>query len=122
MAKLSLGNRLFPVPSAIVRNLTKREAGRWAYRRAKLTPLQHKLQAIVVRDLPGSAGPLAAATIAERAEEPVAEVEQALADLHTWLGFIALDDRGAVEWAYPVTVASTPHHLAFESGERMSGA
>ena len=49
-------------------------------------------------------------------------IEQALADLHTWLGFIALDDRGAVEWAYPVTVANTPHHLAFESGERMSGA
>jgi hypothetical protein len=122
VAKLSLGNRLFFVPSTIVRKLTKREADRWAYKRAKLTPLQHQLQAIVVRDLPGSAGPLTAATIAERAEEPVAEVEQALADLHTWLGFIALDDRGAVEWAYPVTVANTPHHLAFESGERMSGA
>jgi hypothetical protein len=122
VVKLSVGGRLFPVPRTLVRYLTNREADRWARRRTKLTPLQHKLHAIVVRDLPGSAEPLAAATIAERAEESVADVKQALANLHTWLGFIALDDSGAVEWAYPVTVANTPHHLAFESGERMTGA
>lgn len=120
--KLSLGGRLLAVPRTLVRYLTIREAGHWARRRAQLTPLQQKLHAIVVRDLAGSAEPLAAATIAERAEEPVADVKQALANLHTWLGFIALDDTGAVEWAYPVTVADTPHHLAFESGERMTAA
>ena len=120
--KLSVGRYLLPVPRALVRYMTKREAERWARKRAKLTPLQRKLHAIIVRDLPGAAAPLSAATVAERAEETVAAVEQALADLHTWLGFIALDDSGAVRWAYPVTVANTPHHLAFESGERMTAA
>ena len=120
--KLSIGRYLLPVPSALVRFMTKREADRWARKRAKLTPLQRKLHTLIVRDLPGSAEPLSAATIAERAGEPVTDVAPALADLHSWLGFIALDDSGAVEWAYPVTVADTPHHLAFESGERMTAA
>ena len=120
--KISAGSFLFPVPRALVRRLTKREADSWARKRAKLTPLQRKLHSIIVHDLPGSAEPLAAAAIAERAQEPLGDVTQALANLHTWLGFIALNAAGAVEWAYPVTVANTPHRLAFESGERMTAA
>ncbi len=120
--KISIGRYLLPVPSALVRSMTRREADRWARKRAKLTPLQRKLHAMIVRDLPGAGAALAAATVAERAEETLDDVEQAFARLHSALGFIALDDTGAVKWAYPVTLANTPHHLAFESGERMSAA
>ena len=121
--KLSIGGFLVPVPGSLVRFLTRREAARWARRRAKLTPLQRKLHAVVVRELPGSHGSLPAQTIADVAKEPLASVTSALENLQTWLGFIALDQNGAVDWAYPMTVAAnSPHHLAFESGERMTGA
>lgn len=120
--KLSIGGVLVPVPRRLVGYLTSREANRWARRRGKLTPMQRRLHGIVVRDLPGSEGPLTAAAVASASGESEADVQAALNNLHTWLGFIALDDDGSVVWAYPVTVANTPHHLAFESGERMTAA
>ncbi len=87
--KLSIGNQLVPVPRALVLYLTRREADRWARIRARLTPLQRKLHAMIVRDLPGAGAALTAATVAERAEETLDDVEQALAPLHSALGFIA---------------------------------
>ena len=36
--------------------------------------------------------------------------------------FLFGDEWGAVEWAYPVTAAQTPHRLAFSSGERINAA
>ena len=45
-----------------------------------------------------------------------------LDDLEKHMTFLFRDEQGAVEWAYPVTVAQTPHRLTFSSGERVNAA
>ena len=36
--------------------------------------------------------------------------------------FLYRNERGEVTWAYPVTVAQTPHRLTFGSGEQVNAA
>jgi hypothetical protein len=36
--------------------------------------------------------------------------------------FLFRNEHGAVEWAYPVTAARTPHRVAFSTGERINAA
>ena len=120
--KLSVGNFLVPIPRALVLDRTRRASQQWARRRAKLSSLQRKLHTIAVSHLPDSNKPLTASRIAEIAGERLEVVHEALVSLHARLGFIALDSTGSVEWAYPITVAETPHHLVFESGEVMTSS
>ncbi len=120
--KIAVAGYFVRFPGALGRFMTRREAARWTRRRAKLSPLQRRLHAIVVENLVRSADPLTATAVAKLADEPEADVAAALENLHTWLGFIALNDDGAVEWAYPVTVADTPHRLTLDTGEQITPA
>ena len=45
-----------------------------------------------------------------------------LDDLERHMVFLYRNDRGEVEWAYPATAASTPHHTVFSTGERLDAA
>ena len=45
-----------------------------------------------------------------------------LDDLERHLFFVVRDAFGEVTWAFPMTVARTPHRLRFSTGERVSGA
>ena len=120
--KLGLNGFLVPVPGSLVRYLAGRESARWGRKNARLSPLQATVRRLAVQHLPASEGPLTAEAIAELGGLPGPDVAVALGELHRKLGFLALDGDGAVAWAYPVTLDNTPHHLTFESGERMSGA
>jgi hypothetical protein len=50
------------------------------------------------------------------------QVNLILAELQEKLFFLVRNEQGAVVWAYPVTVETTPHKLSFASGERLYGA
>jgi hypothetical protein len=52
----------------------------------------------------------------------VRRVVAVLDDLERHLFFVVRDAAGAVAWAFPVTVARTPHRLRFSTGERVGGA
>ena len=45
-----------------------------------------------------------------------------LDDLEKHMTFLFRNAQGAVEWAYPVTVARTPHKVTFSSGEKLFAA
>jgi hypothetical protein len=120
--KVGIAGYFVRFPSQLGYLLTRREAARWTRRRAKLTPLQRKLHALIVQNLVRSPEPMTAEVLAQLSDESEADVQAAIDNLHTWLGFIALNEAGAVEWAYPVTVTSTHHELTLDSGERMTPA
>ena len=73
-------------------------------------------------ELPRSGRPLAPEAIATALRLPVECVVGLLDDLEKRKLFLFRNPEGEVAWAYPVTVDATPHHFAFESGERLKAA
>lgn len=120
--KIILAGHMIPIPGPLVRYQTRQEAGRWGRINARFSPLEAEVRRLAVRHLPASGSPLTAEAIAELGGYAASDVAQALEALHRKLGFLAINQEGAVTWAYPVTADRSPHHLAFETGERMTAA
>ena len=87
---------------------------------------EHRLvHYFVVRELPhvgGVGAPLALESIAQGLNLPVARVNAILDELEQHKTFLFRNERGAVTWAYPVTVDKTPHHVTFDTGEQVYAA
>ncbi len=91
-------------------------------RHAFMSPLHHRVRNFVVRELPRLGRPMPPGFIARSLDVPLEQVLPVLDDLEQHLFFLVRDEQGAVVWAYPVTVAQTPHALTFSSGERLYAA
>jgi hypothetical protein len=82
----------------------------------------HLIRNFVVTELPRSGIPLSSEYIAQALKLPLDQVVSILDDLEDHMTFLFRNERGAVEWAYPVTVDQTPHRMTFSSGERVNAA
>ncbi len=87
-----------------------------------MTEEHHLVRELAVRELPRVGQPLSAGFIARELDLPAARVETILDDLEEHMTFVCRNTQGEVVWAYPVTVASTPHQVTFSSGERLYAA
>jgi hypothetical protein len=82
----------------------------------------HLVRNFVVRDLPRVSAPLSPEIIALKLNLPIDRVITILDDLEKHMTFLFRNEDGAVVWAYPVTVARTPHKVTFTSGEQLYAA
>lgn len=82
----------------------------------------HRVRDYVVLEIPKAGQPLSPDHIAQALELPPDRLRVILDDLEKHLTFLFRNPQGEVEWAYPVTAACTPHHIAFSSGERIDAA
>ena len=82
----------------------------------------HLVRYFVVRELPRVGEPLSPEFIAQELNLPIARVNVILDELEKHLTFLFRNEQGAVAWAYPVTVDSTPHHATFSTGEQVYAA
>jgi hypothetical protein len=82
----------------------------------------HRVRNFCVTELPRVGQPLPPESIAERIQLPLDRVAAILDDLERHMTFVFRDEQGAVEWAYPVTAAHTPHRVTFSTGERINAA
>ncbi len=89
---------------------------------AFMTADHHRVRNFVVSELPKAETPLPPELISARLDLPVKGVVAILDDLEKHMTFLFRNPQGAVEWAYPVTVASTPHKVTFSSGEKLYAA
>jgi hypothetical protein len=87
-----------------------------------MTEDHHRVRNFVVTEIPRVAAPISPGTIAAVLDLPPERVAAILDDLEKHMVFLYRSDRGEVEWAYPATAASTPHHAAFSTGERLDAA
>ena len=93
-----------------------------ARRLASMSDRKREIRAYVVGELPKVGRPLAPADIARQLNMSQDKVMSILAELESGMTYLFRNQNGAVEWAYPVTAAPTPHRLAFSSGEEIWGA
>lgn len=115
-------HRLLPLPWALVRRAVSRETTRTGRRLGGLDEEQRRVHHFVVRDLPRLAAPMSPEHIAGSLGLPLARVIEILDELERRLIFLYRPGGRDVVWAYPVTAASTPHHLRFSTGERLDAA
>ncbi len=87
-----------------------------------MTEAHHQVRYFVVKELASTQKPMEPGFISEKLKMPLEQVNSILDELQAKLFFLVRNERGAVAWAYPVTVEPTPHKLHFASGERLYGA
>lgn len=82
----------------------------------------HRVHYFVVEQLVRVGAPLTPDWISQGVDLPVARVNAILEELERNLVFLVRNERGAVSWAFPVTVDPTPHRLSFGTGEQVYAA
>ncbi len=82
----------------------------------------HRVRDFVVTEIPKVGKPLSPEYIGQALDLPPDRLCVILDELEKHMTFLFRTARGEVEWAYPVTAACTPHHVAFNSGERIDAA
>ena len=87
-----------------------------------MTADHHRVRDFVVIQLPKARKPLSPAAIGQALDLAPDRLSTILDDLEKHMTFLFRNPQGEVEWAYPVTAAGTPHHVAFRSGERIDAA
>ena len=88
-----------------------------------MTSNHHLVRNFAVSELARNQGqPLRPADIANRLNLPFSLVTAILEDLQRNLFFLVRNNAGQINWAFPVTCATTPHRLSFSSGERVFAA
>jgi hypothetical protein len=87
-----------------------------------MTDAHHRVRYFVVKELADKQKPVEPQLISKTLNIPLVQVTGILEELERKLFFLVRDEQGAVAWAYPVTVETTPHRLNFSTGERLYGA
>jgi len=89
---------------------------------AFMAPDHHRVRDFVVMELPRVAKPITPDAIAQSLDMKLSRVISILDELEKNLTFLYRNEQGAVTWAYPVTVESTPHRVTFSTGEQVYAA
>jgi hypothetical protein len=118
--KLLLGFKryMIPVPHVIWQIPISRNTQEMEAELGFMSEEHHLVRNYVVRELPRIGEPLSPEHIADRLNLPVARVSVILDDLEKHMTFLFRDRQRAVDWAYPVTVEHTPHHVTYNTGEQ----
>jgi hypothetical protein len=87
-----------------------------------MTADHHRVRYFAVDQLVRTGANLEPESIASSLDLPLDRTHSILDDLEKHLFFLVRNERGAVAWAFPVTVEQTPHRISFNSGETLYGA
>jgi hypothetical protein len=115
---LGLGRYMIPLPGVLWQRQVRGHARATEAKLAFMSDEHHLVRDFAVRELLRLGEPMSAGFIAEKLNLPVAWVESILDELARHMTFVCRDEQGAVAWAYPVTVETTPHHVTFSTGEQ----
>jgi len=119
---LGFKHQMLPIPRTLFRRAMKAGANKTHRVLGGLDDQQRRVHHFVVRDLPRLAEPMSPEHIAEALEMDLDRVIEIVDELERRLIFLFRPSGRDVVWAYPVTVAETPHWVAFSTGERLNAA
>ncbi len=119
---IGLGRHMIPIPRMLWQWQVRSGAQRAKAELGIMSEEHHLVREFAVRELPRVGEPLSPEFIAEELNLPVARVKSILDELDKHMTFVCRNTQGAVVWAYPVTAESTPHHVAFSTGEQLYAA
>ena len=107
-----------PIPPAIWRKMHEGGGDPLGF----MTEAHHRIRDFAVTELTRSGKPLTPECIAQELQLTQTRVVDILDELERHKTFLFRNAQGAVTWAYPVTVAPTPHRVRFSTGEQVYAA
>ncbi len=119
---LGIWRFILPVPENIWQSQV---GGSSSHNRETLAalPADHqRVRNFVVRELPRLNQPMHPDLIARELSLPLEKVSAILEDLEERMSFLYRAGTDSVVWAYPVTVAQTPHRATLSTGESIHAA
>jgi hypothetical protein len=119
---LGFKHHMLPIPQALFRRALNAGTNKTHRVLGGLDDQQRRVHHFVVRDLPRLAEPMPPEHIAKALEMELDRVIEVVDELERRLIFLFRAGGRDVVWAYPVTVAETPHWMAFSTGERLNAA
>jgi hypothetical protein len=115
---LGLGRFMIPVPTIIGQRTLLGKARKERARLASIrSEAHHLVHDFVTREIPRVGKPISSEFIGQQLKMPVNQVNAILDELEKKL-ILYREGQEAVVWSYPVTVAQTPHHFTFSTGEQ----
>jgi len=119
---MGLWRYVLPLPGRIWQAGVDRNADKSSAGLDFMTPDHHRVRNFAVAELPRASRSLTPDTISQKLDLPLDAVVAILDELEKHLTFLFRNEQEEVTWAYPVTVAQTPHRLTFSSGEQVNAA
>ena len=110
------------MPWFLFKKLVTRESQRSGHLVGDLDDDHRRVHHFVVGELPRTALPMPPEHIAEELGMPLDQVVSIVDELEGRKIFLFRPGGREIEWAYPVTVAETPHRVEFSTGERINAA
>jgi len=110
------------IPRLIWQSEVSRDAKEIPNKLDFMTENHHRIRDYVVLEIPRLREPITPEMISESLILDRERVNTILSELERNMTFLFRDQRGAVTWAYPVTVDRTPHQVTFRSGEQIYAA
>jgi hypothetical protein len=119
---LGRGKQMLEIPQATWKKHLPQPSEHSQNRLSFMTEAHHRIRYFVVKELVNQQKPLEPDFISTTLNMPLGQVTGILEELERRLFFLVRNEQGAVAWAYPVTVETTPHRLNFSTGERLYAA
>ena len=113
---------MLPVPWFLFKKVVALEEKKTGRVLGNLDDQQRLVHHFVVRELPRTAVPMGPEYISEALGMPRDQVVPIVDELERRKIFLFRPGGREIEWAYPVTVAPTPHKVEFSTGERINAA
>jgi len=114
---LGLGRHMIPIPRLVWQRVVHASVRKAAASLAFMSEDHHHVRDFAVRELSRAGAPLPPESIAAALDLPLPRTAFILDELEKHLTFLFRNERGAVTWAYPVTVDETPHRAHLSTGE-----
>ena len=111
-----------PIPSFIIKKMMSAGVKRARKKVQRFSDVKKKIHHFAVRELPKLGEPISLKYIARELEQPMEAVNKLVDELEKEKTFLFRNNSDHINWAYPVTVEKTPHHVAFSTGERIHAA
>lgn len=122
IVRLGRGNQFIEIPRQMWQKHVAEAPDHTRERLSFMSQEHHRVRYFVVDELARSGEPLPPEQISDALDISIDQIHGILDELEKNLFFLVRNQKGAVNWAYPLTVEPTPHKLTFDSGERLYGA
>ena len=114
---LGLGRHMLPIPAWLWRRAVAAGARKTRAAQGFMSPDHHRVRDFAVVELARRRAPMTADVIARELGFGTERTGAIVDELERHLTYLFRDEGEAVTWAYPVTIAKTPHRAAFSTGE-----
>ncbi len=120
--RVGISGITFPIPSFIIKKIVSSGIKEARKKVSRFSDLKRQIHHWVVKEIPGRKTPVLLPEIAEHFDQDITTIESIVQELEDEKTFLFRNRSEGINWAYPVTLDSTPHTVTFSSGETVNSA